>query len=230
MIYQINNNRLDIYGEMRVDWAEDKVSLIDYVSRLSIGQEISLVVYRNGVQHTIVTKFEQMALPPISEIYPGYEPIDYEVFGGLVVMSLTINHLQLLGSRAPGLAKYMDMQQRAEPALIITHIFPSSYAYRSRAISVGSTIHEVNGVSVSTLAQYRAALKTAVKNKHLVLRVADNVARRSDNVIVALEMDKLIEQEPILSRDYVYPISQTAQHLIEVAHASNALKATTQTV
>jgi len=228
MIYQINNNRLDIYGEMRVDWAEDKVSLIDYVSRLSIGQEISLVVYRNGVQHTITTKFEQMALPPVSEIYPGYEPIDYEVFGGIVVMPLTINHLQLLGSRAPGLAKYMDMQQRAEPALIITHIFPSSHAYRSRAISVGSTIHEVNGTPVSTLAHYRAALKTAVQHKHLVLRVADNVARRSDNVIVALEMDKLIEQEPILSRDYVYPISQTAQHLIEVAHASHALKAVTQ--
>ncbi len=228
MIYQINGHRLDIYGEMRVDWAEDKVSLIDYVSRLSIGQEISLLVYRNGVRHDIVAKFEQMAPPPVSEIYPSYEPIDYEVFGGMVVMPLTINHLQLLGSRAPGLAKYMDIQQRAEPALIITHIFPSSHAYRSRAISVGSTIHEVNGVAVNTLEQYRAALKTAVKNKHLVLRVADNVARRSDNVIVALEWDKLIEQEPILSRDYIYPLSDTSKQLLEVAQAGKALQSVTR--
>lgn len=230
MIYQINGHRLDIYGEMTVPWSEDKVSLIDYVSRLSIGQEISLLVYRNGVSHQINTKFEQMALPPVSEIYPGYEPIDYEVFGGMVVMPLTINHLQLLGSRAPGLAKYMDMSQRCEPALIITHIFPSSYAYRSRAVSVGSTIHEVNGIRVSTLDEYRAALKSAIKNKHLVLRVADNVARRSDNVIVALEWDKLIEQEPILSRDYIYPISQIGQNLIEIAQANHALQHKTQTV
>jgi serine protease Do len=230
MIYQINGYRLDIYGEMRVVWSEDKVSLIDYVSRLSIGQEISLIIYRNGVQHEIVTKFEQMALPPVSEIYPSYEPIDYEVFGGMVVMPLTINHLQLLGSRAPGLAKYMDIQQRAEPALIITHIFPSSYAYRSRAISVGSTIHEVNGMAVNTLAQYRVALKNAVKNKHLVLRVADNVARRSDNVIVALEWNKLIEQEAVLSRDYIYPMSSTAKDLIEVAQASRALQPATRAV
>ncbi len=228
MIYQINGHRLDIYGEMTVPWSEDKVSLIDYVSRLSIGQEISLEIYRNGVPHQIVTKFEQMELPAVSEIYPGYEPVDYEVFGGMVVMPLTLNHLQLLGSRAPGLAKYMDMSQRCQPALIITHIFPSSYAYRSRAVSVGSTIHEVNGTPVSNLAEYRMALKSAVKHKHLVLRVADNVARRSDNVIVALEWDKLIEQEPVLSRDYIYPISQVGQNLIEIVQASHALQQKTQ--
>ena len=103
-----------------------------------------------------------------------------------------------------------------------------SIAYRSRAVSVGSTIHEVNGTPVSNLAEYRTALQTVVKHKHLVLRVADNVARRSDNVIVALELDKLIEQEPILSRDYIYPISKVGQNLIEIAQANQALQRKTQ--
>ena len=98
--------------------------LIYYVSRLSIGQDINLVVYRNGERKQMAAKFEETQLPAVSEVYPGYEDIDYEVFGGIVVTQLSLNHLQLLGSRAPGLAKYMDMKKRIEPTLIITHIFP----------------------------------------------------------------------------------------------------------
>jgi serine protease Do len=218
MIYKMNNYNLDIFGEMRVPWSEDKISLIDYVARLSIGQDINLVIYRNGERKEVTAKFEETALPAISEVYPGYETIDYEVFGGIVVTQLSLNHLQLLGSRAPGLAKYMDMKKRIEPALIITHIFPSSYAYRSRAVAVGNTIHEVNGIPVKTLDDYRKALKQSAHDKYWVLRFVDNVARRSENVILALPWHQLTDQEPVLSRDYRYPMTQTGRELVEAAH------------
>lgn len=225
MIYKINNYNLDIFGEMRVPWSEDKVSLIDYVSRLSIGQDINLVVYRHGERKQLAAKFEETELPAVSEVYPGYETIDYEVFGGIVVTQLTLNHLQLLGSRAPGLAKYMDMKKRLEPTLIITHIFPSSYAYRSRAVAVGNTINEVNGIPVKTLEEYRNALKASAKDKYWVLRFADNVARRSEDVVVALPWHQLTEQEPQLSRDYRYPMTPTGRELVEAARASKQLHA-----
>ena len=38
MIYEINGNRLDIFGEMNVPWAEDKVSLVDYVRAFRLGK------------------------------------------------------------------------------------------------------------------------------------------------------------------------------------------------
>jgi len=224
MIYKINNYNLDIFGEMRVPWSEDKISLIDYVSRLSIGQDINLVVYRSGQHKQLTAKFEETQLPAVSEVYPGYENIDYEVFGGIVVTQLSLNHLQLLGNRAPGLAKYMDMKKRIEPTLIITHIFPSSYAYRSRAVAVGNTINEVNGIPVKTLDDYRNALKLSSKDKYWVLRFADNVARRSENVIVALPWHQLTDQEPQLSRDYRYPMTQTGRELVEAARANKQLQ------
>lgn len=224
MIYKMNDYKLDIFGEMRVPWSEDKISLIDYVSRLTIGQDINLVVYRHGERKEVIAKFEETQMPAVSEVYPGYETVDYEVFGGLVVTQLSLNHLQLLGSRAPGLAKYMNMKKRSEPALIITHIFPSSYAYRSRAVAVGNTIHEVNGIPVKTLTEYRAALKQSAKDPYWVLRFADNVARRSENVIVALPWHQLTEQEPLLARDYRYPMTQTARELVEAAQANKQLQ------
>lgn len=225
MIYEMNGHRLDIFGEMRVPWSEDKISLIEYVTRLTIDQDIMLVVYRNGERKEIRAKFQQTENSVISEIYPGYQEVDYEVFGGMVVMPLSLNHLQLLGARAPGLAKYMDVQQRATATLILTHIFPSSHVYRSRAVAVGSTIQSVNGIDVTTLEEYRAALKKSAQGKYLVLRLSDNVARRSDNVIIALEWNKLIDQEVQLSRDYRYPMTSMAQELVEAAHANKVVQA-----
>ena len=86
MIYEINGHHLDIYGEMTVPWSEDKVSMIDYVSRLSIGEDINLVVYRNGERQELTAKFGA-EVASIRKVYPGYEDIDYEVFGGMVVNS-----------------------------------------------------------------------------------------------------------------------------------------------
>ncbi len=224
MIYEIDNHKLDIYGEMSVPWSEDKISLIDYVSRLSIGQKLNFVVYRSGKRKEFTATFSQTELPSVHEVFPGYEKIDYEVFAGMVVQQLSLNLLQRLGSNAPGLAKYMEMKNRTEPVLIITHIFPSSHLYRSRGIMPGSTIHEVNGRKVSTLDEYRKALKESAKNKFMIMRFSDNVARRSDNVIVALPWYKLIKQEPELAQTYKYPLTTTGQEIVQAAHANNALK------
>lgn len=42
MIYEINGHQLDVYGELL--WNEDRISIIDYVSQLRLGQEITMVV------------------------------------------------------------------------------------------------------------------------------------------------------------------------------------------
>jgi len=53
MIYEINGHRVDVYGDMNVLWSEDKISLVDYVSRLSLGEDINLIVYRDGTRKKI---------------------------------------------------------------------------------------------------------------------------------------------------------------------------------
>jgi serine protease Do len=44
MIYEINGHRVDIYGEL--PWIEDKMSIVDYVSQLKLGDEVRIVLYR----------------------------------------------------------------------------------------------------------------------------------------------------------------------------------------
>lgn len=208
MMYEINNNPIDIYGEM--PWNEDKISIIDYVCQLKLGQEINLVVYRSGQRHDIKFIFNQAELLPIRKIYPGYEKLDYEIIGGMVVQPLTINHLPLLINNSPGLTKYAEMKYQMEPALIVTHIFPDSQAQRSRSLMPGCILTDINGVKVKTLEDVRTAIYKSLDSANITLETADGI-------FVVYPLKKVLEEEQRLSKDYFYPLSDTMKTLIAQA-------------
>ncbi len=223
MIYEINGHQVDIFGEMSVPWSEDKVSITDYASRLSIGEDLNLVVYRNGEKKEFSVKFTAATLPAMRKVYPGYEEIDYEIFAGMIVMELTINHIQLLGDIASGLSKYAELKNQAEQTLVITHVFPNSQLFRSRTLIPGTTINEVNGMPVKNLADFRQALKRGVGNKFLTILASDNVSRASDNVFVVLEMNKILQEEQRLSQDYKYAMTDIARELLHILDVQKAI-------
>ena len=223
MIYNINGYSIDIFGEMSVQWSEDKISLIEYVSRLSVGETINLVVYRNGSRKEFSVTFGYAELPTIHKVYPGYDAIDYEIFAGMVIMPLTLNHIQLMGPQAPGLAYFAEMCRSAEPVLVVTHIFRNSQLFRARIINPGNTLKEVNGMEVHTLDDLRKALKKGMMNKFLTIRAVDNVNRTTDNVFLALPLEKVLKEEAQLAKDYHYPITEHTKELLEIASAQQAL-------
>jgi hypothetical protein len=174
---------------------------------------VKLIIYRNGTQQEITVAFSQSELPAVRKVYPGYEPIDYEVVAGMVVMELSADHVRLLVQGAPGLARFAEMKNQSEPVLVITHIFSSSQLYRTRTLAVGATINEVNDIKVTSLKEFREALKSGADNKFLTIRASDNVTRASDNVFVALPYDKVINDEIRLARDYHYSMTDSTKAL-----------------
>lgn len=221
MLYEIDGHQLDMYGDMIVPWSEDKISIIDYVSRIPAGNKVHLLIYRQGERKEFTVSFDLTELPPIRKIYPGYEDIDYEVIAGMVVMEMTMNHLSLMVNNIPGLAKFMEMKNQSEPVLIITHIFPNSQLYRTRTLTVGSTLNEINGMKVGTLAELRIALKKSVHDKFITIRAADNLMRVSDNLLVVLPFDKILQEETMLAKDYHFPISSAIKELMDIRLVPN---------
>jgi serine protease Do len=215
MLYELDGYQLDIYGDMCVPWSEDKISIVDYISRIPAGEKVSLLVYRQGERIEFTVGFDLTELPPIRKIYPGYEEIDYEVIAGMVIMQLSVNHLNMMINNIPGLAKYMEMKNQSEPVLIITHIFPNSHLYRTRTLTVGSTINELNGIKITTLKELRDALKKSIQDKFLTLKASDNVMRISDNILVVLPFDKIVQEQTMLAQNYHFPITKAAQELID---------------
>lgn len=213
MIYEINGHKVDVYGDMNVVWSEDKISLVDYVGRLSLGDDINLIVYRKGERKEVGVKFTEAELPSVRQVYPWLEEVDYEVFAGMVVMQLSGNHVRLLVKQAPGLMFYTEMKNQADPVLVVTHLFPTSQIYRSRSIIAGATINEVNGIKVKTLEDLRDAYRAGDK-KCLTIRATDRFTQASDNILVVLRYEKLLQEEPKLAKTYKYPLSGTAKELL----------------
>ena len=215
MIYEINGHSVDMFGEMKLPFSEDKMSIINYVSRLKLGEQLRLTVYRNGNKKEFELAFDLADKAPIHEVYPGFEELDWEVFAGMVVMPLLLNHIPLLAKNAPGLTKFLETRNQSEPKLIITHIFPNSQLYRSRSLPIGSTINEVNGVPVRTLDEFRRAIRHSEQSQFLTIRASDNVTRKSENLLVALPWGKVLQEETKLSADFRYPLTQMAQSILQ---------------
>lgn len=210
MVYEINGHKIDYYGEISVPWAEDKISLTEYISYLSIAQQVDMVIYRNGERKEISFKFEQAKLSPIRFMYPDFEKIDYEVIGGFVVMELTLNHVVIMHQAIEDLVIFKSPKNQTKSKLIVSHIFPASLAQRARVFEVGNILKAVNEEPVSTLSELRKALNKSVKTGNLTIRT-------KQDVFAVLPFNKVLQQEAQLSLIYRYQITDTVQKLIKLS-------------
>ncbi len=211
MLYTINNYPVDVYGEMNVPWSEDKISLLDFISRIEWGDKISLTYYRNGKKQNANFILEPKKLLSVRRYFPGYEDIDYQVIGGLTVMELSINHIPLLLGISPELTRFIDIKNQIEPVLVITNLFPDSQAAKVHTLAPGTLIKEINNKEVKSLADFRKALFDGLKNDYLTIKT-------SNNVFAVLPMRLVLQDEKRLSRNYFYFLNETTQELIK--HAS----------
>lgn len=210
MIYKIDQYDVDLYGEMNVPWSEDKITIADYVSRLKLNQQVCAVLYRKGVRKNIAITFSLVEQLPIRTMYTDYEPVDYEIVGGMVIMPLTLNHVAILAKHVPDLMRYAETKAQLEPALLITHLFPDSQAHRSRAIGIGAIIDEVNGVKAKTMNDLRSALLSHKKDKYITFKT-------TNNLFVAFPRDKTLREEQRLAHDYHYSLSETIQKMMQLS-------------
>lgn len=215
MLYEFNGFRIDAYGDAQVPWSADRTILHDLISRIKKDAPVTMVMYRNGHKVELKFNFSLTKLDPIRIIFPAYEPTAYEMLAGLVLMDLRENHLELIGLISPHLAQYFQHEHKHEHVLIITHILPGSYAHQIRILSVGDVITEVNGKKVKKLADYKRALKNAVKTGFVSLKT-------HNGSMAVFSLDRIIDEEERLSEDYAYPISRT---LASLARARSRKKA-----
>jgi Trypsin-like serine proteases, typically periplasmic, contain C-terminal PDZ domain len=197
MIYEVNGFKLDRFGSATVPWNEDKVSMVDILDRLEIGDKVNMVVYRKGKLKEFSFILEPRFLQPVRYIYPDFEKVDYEVVAGLIVMELRQNHIQLLAEESHALLAYESPENQYDPALILVAIQPTSLASELRLLNPGAIITQVNGIKVTTLAEYRAAVKKSKSTRFLTMNT-------KDNLFIVLSTDKIVADEDRLAKVYQF--------------------------
>jgi serine protease Do len=219
MIYEIDFNgsryKVDEFGEVSVAWRKgQKIHVEELLNRCHIGDSLSLVIYRNGVRKVLQCAFENPRLFPVRFIYPEYEPeeLDYEMIGGMIVMQLRENHLKIF-SPVPQLQHLKEFrefdraQNQSKNALIITSILAGSQAHLSECLSSGNILSKINGKTVTTLKELRDALQLSIQSKEIAIETKDKPS-------TVLNLYQVLEDEPRLSRDFVFPITDTVKKLM----------------
>ncbi len=208
MLYKINGYDIDYYGELSVPWSEDKISLLDFLNRFTVDDDISFVVYRSGVRKDFNFKLSNKYMPPIRKVHPEFEPdfTDYEVIGGMVVMPLSLNHVATLIERVTELSRYIRPETQHESAVLITNVLPDSQAQKARVLTKGAVIDQVNGKEIKTMADFREAVKKSKEIGYLTVKT-------NDKMFAALPVDKILEDEDRLSRRYFYNKSNLLDEL-----------------
>lgn len=207
MIYEINGIGVDEYGDLAVSWSEDKLSLMDYISMLEIGQTVHVVVYRNGTRKEASLIFDRTELAPVRQIFLDDDRIDYEIFGGMLIQPLTINHIPVLVGNAPTLTRYGVPKNQMEPALVVTHVVPNSQVQRLNILNEGVLLGEINGKKVKTMDDVRHALAQGVEKERITFKT-------EDGVFFVVNVKKVLEDEAKLSQTYHYPLSPFIKQLI----------------
>ena len=209
MLYEVNGYKLDLYGELSVPWSEDKVSLLDFLSRYTVGDDIHFVIYRRGERKDFRFKLDDSYLPPVRKVYPEFEPdqVDYEIFGGMVVMQLTLNHVAIMIEKVPELAKYIRPEAQHDPALVITNVLPDSQARKARVLTIGSIIDEINGQTVTALTEFRNAITKSKKGGFLTIKT-------KDKMFATLSIDNILKDEDKLAARYFYAKSKLVDGLV----------------
>jgi hypothetical protein len=87
---------------------------------------------------------------------PAFETelTEFEIFGDVSVMQLTVNHIEQFYKHNIGLAGFLRPELAAQPWLIVNYVQPGSYA--SEFIKPGSIVRKLNGHEVHTLEEFRA--------------------------------------------------------------------------
>ncbi len=195
MLYEIGGNIIDMYGETNVSWSEDKVSLITAIDRFSIGQKISMTLYRKGKKIETSFNFDLLELSATRAMFPDFENIDYEIFGGMIVMNLTLNHLTRFAELDPFLMRFRQREHQLSSELLISCIFPNTQLHKSRTAYPGDLIDQVNNQEVRTLDEFRKAISQS--KDFLTLKT-------KSKKFTVLDVTKILREETMLTQEYHY--------------------------
>jgi len=213
VLYEINGVKLDRYGYMNVAWSKDKTYFEDVLARFDIDTVVPVTIYRDGGLQVINLTITCKRQEAIDWFYPWIDrDLGYEVLAGMVVVELTLNHLEIFKKiearktmrssdfRSPYILRYGATNNRQEPRLFVSEFFPDSQIYKAIHKSDVSemfdfVISKVNGIPVKTIDDFRNAVRASIGKEFLTVET-------EGGAFVDLSIEELLKEEDALAATY----------------------------
>lgn len=229
------------------------MNIYDLAERIPIGKEVEMKVWRDKRVMTVKAPFNPPSKKYAVRLYeePGKQGAgtgvgEFEVFGGLVVQPLTLNHVVALHQANTELIAYVqesNWKLREQPRLIISAVLESGSSAGDRGVAAGGIVTKVNGKPVSTLEDFRKAwlpanfkkfIKSQAKKEKSTEKLFWTLETRDGSLLV-VDFIEALNNEVILSQLYHYPVSKSVKKAVIIAiqsmmaSAADAVEAATAT-
>lgn len=201
------------FGEVRVAWWSEPVPLPTLLLRLRLGVAFRARFWsrreQRVVQHDAV--LDEADVRPLRALYPSLDPVDYETFGGMVVMPLYGNHVygggggKFLGRRFRHLMH--EPRSASEPRLLVTYVFPQCSVSPPDAIGCGDVLEEVNDVCVRTLDEYRRVLRQCLAEPPVAGQRSFLRWRTADGMTTCIDVQTAYAEHVSLMQAHGAPVS-----------------------
>ena len=192
---------LDNMGDVYVEWNYQKVRFVDALDRVA-PQPYEFIVWKaqSRTQQTVRMTPVAEDYGSLQTLYPPYQPLEYTILFGLVIMPLTLNHIA--DSRTL-IAYFINqtVKDLATPRLVVTHVVAGSVAQTQTKIETGDEITHVNNHVVKTLSELNEALANTVRSSTGQLLV--NVTTHNGKIIL-MSMEDAIENERNAEKQQMY--------------------------
>jgi S1-C subfamily serine protease len=206
ILCKIGKYNLDNNGLTNITWFDEKMSVDDIFYTVKNNEAIIIKYWTGKKLVTSKILFSPFELP-VDMKYPLYENVKYCVFGGLVVMNLSLNHI----TKNKSLIEYIKPSKRTKPKLLITHVYSGTTISDTNIFQAGNFITHVNGMKVSNVDEYMRELQNPIKlNGDYVLTLQNN-----ENKMIALSLESTLKNEVNLINIYNYPPSTVFQYLMK---------------
>ena len=197
ILYQFDQYDIDFRGNCAVSWYDEKIPLNDILYRYKVGSSVPIKYIQDGkcIEKKIVLKEIK---PPIRTIFNNLDPIEYCIFGGMIVVPMTLNSL------SKRLSYHVQTrilpEKRHLPCLYISKILVGSNLKTSEMLSENMIVAEVNNIEVHTIDQYKAALTKVICTTHHDVIIWKTI----DDRIYVCDVDLLLKEEEMLSKHFKY--------------------------
>ena len=200
ILCSINGIKIDEYGYLNERWMNQKMDLENLMATLKLKQPVS-ISYWNGTKMRddkfLLKDFKQ----PIRKMYPNFESIDYEIIGGMVFMNLSINHLYTFNLRTHDNEKYIKIENRTKPKIILVNVLLGSDIAKNKLLIEGDIITKINNHSVSTLDDLRKSFPKMLHKK----KTGSYIKIQTEKSTIALvSVETLLKEEPQLVETFMY--------------------------
>lgn len=219
ILCSLGGHNIDNYGLLDKKWFDEKMTINDIKKTFKLNDKIVITYYNKKKLIKTHFKFTDFDLT-ITKKYPMYDSSgeDYEVFAGMVVCDMNIDHIKtLVNDECDGkfnlnyhTSRIVNLyKEREEERLIITHLFPNTIIKKLENIRVGDIIEFVNNKKVKNIKDYRKALSSPIiKNKKKYLKLITE-----DGKECVLSLNEVMKEEKENSVINKYSLSNSYKNL-----------------